>query len=221
MNYIELLNRIKAVAGTLAESVYDGDVYENWNSAEVKYSSINIALENVTADGFNTTYHFVLYFGDRLLQDKSNANFLITDGVQALQILINTLNNEEEINIDGEIEYYPIVQEFADYLAGVYCDVDITVSSSLGLCELGDFEGESGNTPTTDYERGYEDGYAQGYEDGQAGCTGEVKSAVLTESQFAALEVKDENTVYSVVSAYGKLESVWIGEECVWVPIID
>ena len=61
MNVIELINKIKEVAlsqGTV-NSVYDGDVYTNWNSAEVKYGSVNIGLKEISNDGNFTTYTFV------------------------------------------------------------------------------------------------------------------------------------------------------------------
>lgn len=144
MNVTEIINRIKEVALSQKSvySAYDGDVYENWNSAEVKYGSVNAGLQNITYDSNLITFSFVIYYGDRLLQDKSNVNDIWSDGVRSIQSLINTLNNEDGIDIEGEITYTPFEQKFMDYLAGVYATVNITCESELGLCSIDDFDND-------------------------------------------------------------------------------
>lgn len=141
MNTIEIINKIKEVALTqeVVKSVYDGDVYTNWNSGEVKYGSVNIGLREITNNGNFTTYTLILYYADRLLQDESNANEVISDGTNALQSIINILNQIDFVNIADNITYTPFVQKFADYLAGVYAQVEITTDSALGYCSLNDY----------------------------------------------------------------------------------
>ena len=94
MNTIEIINKIKEVALSQAtvSSVYDGDVYTNWNSAEVKFASVNVGIQEISNDNNLTTYSVVLYYGDRLLQDKKNVNSIYTDGVNTLQSIVNILN---------------------------------------------------------------------------------------------------------------------------------
>lgn len=142
MNVTEIINKIKAVALSQksVESVYDGDVYENWNSAEIKYGSVNIGLQNLTYNSNLVTYTFVLYYGDRLLQDKKNVNDIYSDGVRAIQSTLNVLNTEDGIDINEEIIYNPFEQKFTDYLAGVYATVEITCESELGLCSIEEFD---------------------------------------------------------------------------------
>jgi len=140
MNVNELVEKLKELAKPLAESVYDGDVYENWNSAEIKYGSVNIGLQSVSYDGSMCTYSVVLYYGDRLLQDKSNVNSIYTDGMNTLQFIINKINEEYTANIELPITYNFFEQKFMDYLAGVYTTIEITTESSIGICSMNDFE---------------------------------------------------------------------------------
>ena len=141
MNTVEIINKIKEVALSQAtvSSAYDGDVYENWNSAESKYASVNIGIQEISHEGNMTTYTIVLYYGDRLLQDKSNVNSIFTDGVNTLQSIVNILNTLEMVDVQEPITYTPFEQKFMDYLAGVYCQVNITTDSSLGYCSLDNY----------------------------------------------------------------------------------
>lgn len=142
MNVNEIINIIKEVAESLPiGSVFDGDVYDNWNSAEVKYGSVNIGLQSMDYNGQSITYTFVLYYGDRLLQDKTNTNDIYTDGVRMLQSIINKLSMDKNVIVPDIVTYTPFQQKFMDYLAGVYVQVDLTVESELGLCGL-DYFGE-------------------------------------------------------------------------------
>ena len=142
MNNIELLNRIKEVSLSqqTCNSTFDGNVYDNWNNGEVKYGSVNADIERISYNSNLCTYSVVLYYGDRLLQDKSNFNQIITDGVNTLQSVINLLNKDDYIDIPDSVEYVPFEQKFCDYLAGVYCQFDLITDSAIGLCTLDDYE---------------------------------------------------------------------------------
>jgi hypothetical protein len=141
MNVNEIIYKISEVALSQepVKSVYNGDVYENWNSAEVNYGSFNIGLQNVTYQGNFCIYTFVLYYGDRLGQDKKNLNSIITDGVNTIQSVVNILN-QLDMDIPEQINYTPFEQKFMDYLAGVYATVEITTESTLGLCSIDNYE---------------------------------------------------------------------------------
>lgn len=141
MNTIEIINKIKEVALTQAtvSTVYDGDVYENWNSAEVKYASVNIGIQDVVNEGSLCNYNVILYYGDRLLQDKKNVNSIYSDGINTLQSIVNILDSIDLVNIEEPITYVPFQQQFGDYLAGVYCQVTITTDSAIGHCNLDDY----------------------------------------------------------------------------------
>lgn len=128
MSIVELIDTIKRIAlhQTVIQSAFDGDAYINWNSSEIKYGSFNVGLKNITYDGNLTTYSLVLYYGDRLLQDGSNANQIYTDGINSLQSIINLLNRASNVEIEDDIRYTPFIQNFADYLAGVYTTINLT-----------------------------------------------------------------------------------------------
>lgn len=141
MNVNELINKVKEIAllQQTVNSVYDGDVYENWNSAEVKYASVNIGIQSISNEDNLTSYNVILYYGDRLLQDKSNVNSIYTDGTNTLQSIINILNTIDMIDIQEPITYTLFEQKFMDYLAGVYCQIQITTDSMIGNCSLDDY----------------------------------------------------------------------------------
>lgn len=140
MNVNQITDKIKEIAMSLetVNSVFDGNAYDNWNSAEIKYGSFNVGLQNVSNEGNLCTYTFVLYYGDRLLQDKSNVNSIYTDGVNSIQSVINVLNYMN-FDISEQIVYTPFQQQFMDYLAGVYTTVNIVTSSSLGFCNMDEY----------------------------------------------------------------------------------
>lgn len=142
MNTIELTNRIKEISLTQApiKSVYDGDVYEIWNSSEVNFGSLCFDYKNVTYDTNSCTYTIIFYYGDRLLQDKSNTKEIYADGINAIQSVINILNEDYIGDIPDSITYTPFQQQFCDYLAGVYATVEISTDSTIGVCSINDFE---------------------------------------------------------------------------------
>lgn len=133
----DLNNKIKeiAISQKTVNSVFDGDVYSNWNSSEIHYGSVNIGLESIDYQGQMCYYNYVFYYGDRLLQDDKNVNEIYTDGVNTLQSIINIMNGLEFIDIE-DTTYNVFQQTFADYLAGVYCRVRIMTDSPIGECSL-------------------------------------------------------------------------------------
>ena len=107
MNMVELIQHIKEVTASLpmVRSVCSEDVYLNWNSAEVKFASVNIAVETVTRNENNAEYAVVLYYADRLLQDKSNSEAVYTDAVNVLQSILNNL--DEDLEVVYPVQYTP------------------------------------------------------------------------------------------------------------------
>ena len=138
MNIVQLINKIKEISlnHKTVNSCYDGDVYDNWNSSEINYPSVNIGLQNIRNNDYNSTFSLILYYGDRLLQDKSNVNSVITDGVNTLQSVVNNLNEIGNTNIEGDVLYTPFEQKFNDYLAGVYVQLNIQTDNLIGICSM-------------------------------------------------------------------------------------
>lgn len=140
MNYIGLLKNIEEVALKLntVNSFYDGDVYNNWNNQEVKYGSINVGLESTTRTDNTVIYNVIIYYADRLLQDKSNKNSIWVDANNTLTSIINGIDNS--ISYEGPLNIVPFEQKFADYLAGGYLRIGLEVNFDLGECDLDEIQ---------------------------------------------------------------------------------
>ena len=147
MNIVQLNNFIEKIVSCteVVKSFYTNSVYECWNAEEVKYGSISFCITKTQMRERTMTYDAIIYYGDRLLEDKSNRNAIWSDATQVIQSIIGTVNS-----VDGEITIsYPynltlFEQKFADELAGAYAEISIEVE---GVGECGDLlYGYEGNT---------------------------------------------------------------------------
>ena len=147
MNIVQLNNFIEKIVSCteVVKSFYTNSVYECWNAEEVKYGSISFCITKTQMRERTMTYDAIIYYGDRLLEDKSNRNAIWSDATQVIQSIIGTVNS-----VDGEITIsYPynltlFEQKFADELAGAYAEISIEVE---GIGECGDLlYGYEGNT---------------------------------------------------------------------------
>ena len=148
MNIVQLNNFIEKIVSCteVVKSFYTNSVYECWNAEEVKYGSISFCITKTQMRERTMTYDAIIYYGDRLLEDKSNRNAIWSDATQVIQSIIGTVNS-----VDGEITIsYPynltlFEQKFADELAGAYAEISIEVE---GVGECGDllygYENEEG-----------------------------------------------------------------------------
>ena len=138
MNIVQLNNFIEKIVSCteVVKSFYTDSVYECWNAEEVKYGSISFCITKTQMRERTMTYDAIIYYGDRLLEDKSNRNAIWSDATQVIQSIIGTVNG-----VDGEITIsYPynltlFEQKFADELAGAYAEISIEVE---GIGECGD-----------------------------------------------------------------------------------
>ena len=138
MNIVQLNNFIEKIVSCteVVKSFYTDSVYECWNTEEVKYGSISFCITKTQMRERTMTYDAIIYYGDRLLEDKSNRNAIWSDATQVIQSIIGTVNS-----VDGEITIsYPynltlFEQKFADELAGAYAEISIEVE---GIGECGD-----------------------------------------------------------------------------------
>ena len=136
MNIVQLNNFIEKIVSCTetVKSFYTNSVYECWNAEEVKYGSISFCITKTQMRERTMTYDAIIYYGDRLLEDKSNRNAIWSDATQVIQSIIGTVNS-----VDGEITIsYPynltlFEQKFADELAGAYAEISIEVEG-VGEC---------------------------------------------------------------------------------------
>lgn len=109
----------------------EGDIYENWNSTEIKYASVNLAVESVEDYDTYKVYNAVLYYGDRLVENRSNRWQVQTEGVRLLGNIVRKLQGIDGMDVEGVVEYRVFEQKFADWLAGAWCRVRIMVSADI------------------------------------------------------------------------------------------
>lgn len=109
------------------ESYYIGDVYNNWNSLNVKYGSFDININYIRRVDGNDVLNVSLYFAEKLKNDSSNVFDAQSDGFNVIMNVIGHLKDEYELDNYEEIQVYPFWQQFSDILAGAYADVNIYV----------------------------------------------------------------------------------------------
>lgn len=137
MNILEVENYIKEVAENqkLVKQVNIGDIYQYLNKADnVKYANINIDITSAARyDGY-LQYTIYLYYTDRLTTNEDNYNFIKADAQNALQSILNDLNDEGEIITPYTITFFK--QKFIDNCAGGWVTFNYIVSSELGVCNM-------------------------------------------------------------------------------------
>ena len=136
MNTVQLYKYINSITDQIPiiHSYSNKSVYDYWNTEEVKYGSVVFSLKSVSAREDGTTYSGVLYYGDRVLEDRSNVDALYADGTTVIQTILNTLADSEFVEVSYPTTITFFEQEFADQLAGAYANVTLIVRGS-GVCD--------------------------------------------------------------------------------------
>ena len=62
-------------------------------------------METITRNETNAEYAVVLYYADRLLQDRSNSEAVYNDAVNVLQTILTNLN--EDLEVVYPVQYTP------------------------------------------------------------------------------------------------------------------
>lgn len=138
MKLIQTLEQIKQIASQqkFVESVYIDDCYNVWQSKSVKYGSVVVSVKNVRREDNYSSINLILYYGDRLKTDDSNAYQIYDDATVVLRDILNQLEEIGEVEKPYTIELFK--QQFTDYLAGAYVDFYIDVPDDLGECSIED-----------------------------------------------------------------------------------
>ena len=138
MNIVQLYDYIKQYALTIpiVKSYYNTSVYECWNNQNVKYGSVVFAVKSVREQNSIAKFDCVLYYGDRLNDNKTNRDAIQSDAIGVINNIINRLNCSDNI----EFVTYPVQstifeQKFADELAGAYANITIDLQSTGDCCD--------------------------------------------------------------------------------------
>lgn len=124
----------------LVNSFYTQSPYDSWNIKEVQYGSVSFVVTNVNTNNNTTTYDAVLYYADRLTEDRSNRDSVHSDAATVIQTIVGALNQTDSDYFDVS---YPVnitlfEQDFADAVAGGYANLSIEVEG-MGECFEDDF----------------------------------------------------------------------------------
>ena len=129
MNFQSFYDTVKQIAlnTRTVESFYIGDVYTNWNSLNINYSSFDVNINYIRRVGNYNIVNCSFYYGAKLKNDSSNLFEIQSNGYNVIINVINHLKENFEIEDVEDIQIFPFWQQFADILAGCYADVNIFV----------------------------------------------------------------------------------------------
>lgn len=136
MTYTALTDLIKANADLIhnVASFYTDDVYAAWGHHNVKYASVAVYLVGASRLENCITYNIMMYYGDRLTNDGANRDAIFDDGIRVLTTLVDDL--PYMVEYDLPLTFNTFEQQFGDNLAGVYCNISLTVPFDQGTCGL-------------------------------------------------------------------------------------
>ena len=125
-NFYNIVKQIALNTRTV-ESFHNTDPYTVWNSLNMVYPSFNCNINYIRRVGNFNIVNLSLYYGGKLKNDSSNLFEIQSNGYNVIINVINHLKENFEIEDFEQIQIFPFWQQFADILAGCYCDVNIFV----------------------------------------------------------------------------------------------
>lgn len=137
MNNFNLFEFVKMLEHTcigsgVINSFYEG-VYSVNASNDVKYPLIAFTVNSISKDDGNMSIDCNLLYADRLLADRSNSLAVQSVGVSFLSELINALNDELNISIQGN-SMNIFTEQFADNCAGTVSRQTFSMPSAIAEC---------------------------------------------------------------------------------------
>lgn len=117
-----------AAAQPSVNSTAEGSVYDVLNSggSAEKYAAFVAYPENVTVSGDEYEATIVMFYVDRLREDRSNRLEVQSNAIDTLHNIISSWGGEWELTES----YTPFTERFADVCAGAYVRVTVTVPIS-------------------------------------------------------------------------------------------
>lgn len=136
MTLFEIINKLKDIAISKPNINYvgDGDVYTLNSLPNIDYSVFFVTQNDHSIYQDTITYNLNLFYIDRISDSEDNVLNIQSDGMLQLTNIINALVFSEDVDVDGDINFVPFIQRFADQCAGVYCTVRFVVDNNLGTC---------------------------------------------------------------------------------------
>lgn len=105
---------------------YTGDVYDI-NTKENRFGCfVATPMTATRTDGGVITYHYVMYYIDRLTDDEANMDLVQTDAVNVLKRVIDNLGYNG-IEMGDGYQFTLFKHQFDDWCAGAFVDIDFIV----------------------------------------------------------------------------------------------
>jgi len=137
MTLTETIRQIETVAsGTPSvSSIVRNDIFRLNSLPEAEYAVFGWTqgIHTASVESSLVTFQFTLFYIDRLRSDKRNEVEIQSVGIQVLDNIIRTLN-ENGVFCDSQYTFTTFRQRFLDECAGVFTNVYLTVPVS-DLCE--------------------------------------------------------------------------------------
>lgn len=143
MNLVNLYEYIKQIALSIpiVKSYYNTSVYECWDNQEVKYGSVAFVVKSTRKQNGISRFDCVLYYGDRLNENRSNRDSIQSDAIGVINNIINRLNCSSNIEyVATPVQSIIFEQQFADELAGAYANLTIDLQSNGDCCDFNLFD---------------------------------------------------------------------------------
>lgn len=144
MNIVELNKYIGNITSSIpiVHSYSNQDAYIFWNTMDkVRYGSVIFSVRNVITHNNITQYDCIIYYGDRLLTDKSNLSMIYADANSVLNAIIGGIRDSEQIEMSYPVQINLFQQKFADELAGGYVELKLS-TAGVGQCSYGPTDNE-------------------------------------------------------------------------------
>lgn len=138
MTLVELTDAIEALALTSPVIHYadsGADVYDLNGRTVVNYPAVYIMPDGVHTVGRNTTqYHLTIFYIDRLVADKTNAEQVFSTAIRELSNLvrgIRDINGVVNIGDTASVQNFINTEQekFSDVCAGAYIITTVTVEN--------------------------------------------------------------------------------------------
>ncbi|MBR3591027.1 MAG: hypothetical protein IKK89_04735 [Alistipes sp.] len=137
MTLYDLIQKIEdiAIAQPSIQMIVENDAYRLNEIADARYAvfAFTQGVHTSSADNDFMTFNFTLFYIDRLSDDGRNQINVQSVGIQTLDNILATLE-EEGIHV-GDYSVQPFTQKFIDMCAGVYTTVGLIVPKSVICAE--------------------------------------------------------------------------------------
>lgn len=134
MTLEEIYEIIKALAFKQPNVHQFVDEFEYLNREDTKYSAVICQQQEHNVFEDRITYNFYIGYADRLNDKKNNKIQIQSIGIQLINNIVNSLLNNEDLDLVTIGRIIPVTQKFSAECACVYGLLSITVP--MYRCEI-------------------------------------------------------------------------------------